>query len=41
MVWTWHLISDFNGCFSDVRCIAAMNMLQARRNAASAIAADA
>ncbi len=37
MVWIWHLISDFNGCFGDVRCIAAINLLQVRRNAASAI----
>ena len=40
-VWIWHLISDFNGCFGDVRCIATMNLLQARRNAASALAATA
>jgi len=41
VVWIWHLISDFNGCFGDVRCIATINLLQARRNAASAIAATA
>ncbi|MDE0984886.1 MAG: hypothetical protein OSA52_09565 [Yoonia sp.] len=35
------MISDFNGCFDDVRCIATINLLQARRNAASAIASTA
>lgn len=39
VVWIWHLISDFNGRFGDMRCIATINLLQARGNAASAIAA--
>jgi hypothetical protein len=41
VVWIWHLISDFNGCFGEVHCIAVRNLLQERVNAASAIAAPA
>lgn len=36
VAYIWHLISDFNGCFGDVRCIAVKNLLQVRGNAASA-----
>lgn len=41
VVWIWHLISDFNGYFGDVPCIAARNLLQERGNAASATTASA
>jgi hypothetical protein len=35
IVWVWHLIWDFNGCFREIRCTASKGLLQVRKNAAS------
>lgn len=35
------VVLDFNGCFGDLRCITTINLPQAGKNAAPAIAATA